>query len=90
MMLCALAPPLCILGTYSFAQLSQPDLRPGELHAENRKAEWNDHDGRAGRHYHDDTDSKDGTANGQYCDSARHCIGDSGCVLHPASVARDD
>lgn len=90
MMLCALAPPLRVLRTYSFAHLSQPNFCPGELRAENRKAEWNDHDGRAGRHYHDDTNNKDGTAEGQYCDSSRHSIGDFRWVFHRASVPRDD
>ncbi len=82
--LCTATPLLCVLSADAFAQPSQTGLRPGEFHAENREPDRNDHDGRAGCHYHYDTDSKDSTAGGQYCDSSCHSIGDSGCFLHPA------
>jgi len=82
MMLCAPALPLCVLRGYSFANLSQPALRPGEFNAKYREPEWNDNDGRAGRYYHDDADKKNGTANGQNCNSARQFVGNFSGVVH--------
>ncbi len=78
----ASALPLRVLRAYSFANLFQPALRPGEFDAKNREPEWNDNDGRAGRYYHDDTDKKNGTANGQNCNSPRQFVGNLGGVVH--------
>ena len=77
-----LAAVFCALIAYAFTELSQPRLCPGEFHAENRKADRYNHDGRAGRHYHHDTDGEHGATNRQYRDSSRHFVGNSGCVLH--------
>lgn len=65
---------LCVVITYSFAQLSQPDLGPRKLDTENRQADRNDHDGWSGRHNHDDTHSENGTADRQYRDPSRNFV----------------
>ncbi len=78
----ALVAASCAVIADALAELSQPDLRPGEFHAEDCKANRNNHDGRPGRHDHYNADGEHGAADDQYRDSSRNFVSDSGCIIH--------